>query len=219
MQNVVAICLGFCGIVLFTHLLRSGSLGAPSYSALVMATLVGSIAIAKLDLLQVLDLKNLSVTLRQIEDAKKEIYAKSEAVTKLGEKIGELAAWNVRTVNRFTDENHTKEMVRQREQIATMLRDVGATPERVEQIVNPINDTVLNDLKQEVLQALVGEVNRLNQSGGKVNWTPLEPKFRELLKNFDRAGIVAEAKSAGLYSQTVEEALNKVDRFSKTHQL
>jgi hypothetical protein len=52
MSNVVALCVAICGFVVFTHLLRSGSLGDPTYAALLIATGLLCIAIAKIDLVE-----------------------------------------------------------------------------------------------------------------------------------------------------------------------
>jgi hypothetical protein len=65
MSNVIALCVGFCALVLFTHLLRTGALGAPSYSTLLIVTGVIAIAIAKIDLLEILDLKNMRVEIQK----------------------------------------------------------------------------------------------------------------------------------------------------------
>lgn len=79
MSNVIAICLGFCGVVLFTHLLRSGSLGSGSYTTLVVTTVLIAVAISRIEVLEVLDLKNRRVTLREIQQVRSEVYAKVEA--------------------------------------------------------------------------------------------------------------------------------------------
>jgi hypothetical protein len=83
MTNVIALCVGFCGVVgvvLFTDLLRSGALGSGAYSTLIAVTVLAALAISRIDLLQVLDLKNLRMTLRQIEEARADVHAKAESV-------------------------------------------------------------------------------------------------------------------------------------------
>lgn len=103
MNGVIALCVGFCGIVLFTHLLRAGSLGAGSYSTLVITTVLAAVALSKIDALAVLDLKNLSVQLREVQEIKADLYAKTEAVRKLGEELADIAGWNVRITGRFVN--------------------------------------------------------------------------------------------------------------------
>jgi hypothetical protein len=219
MQNVVAVCLGFCGVVLFTQLLRSGTLGGPTYATLVSVILLSSIAVSKIDLLQVLDMGKLRLTLREIEQVRDDIYAKSAAVTKLGEELGELAAWNVRTVNRFVGDDHASEMLRQRNQIVVMLKEIGVADGRIQEIVAPINDTILGDLKQDVIRVLVDALNKANQAGAKLQWEPLEVEFRQLLTSYDRTKLIARAKTSGLYTAELEKVLDRVDGFIKTKEL
>ena len=219
MQNVVALCVGFCGVVLFTQLLRSGTLGGATYATLVSVTLLGSIAISKIDVLQVLDIGKLRLTLREIEQVRDDIYAKSAAVTKLGEELGELASWNVRTVNRFVGDDHPREMLRQRDQISGMLKEIGVADSRIQEILAPINDTVANDLKQDVIQLLVNGLNKANQGGAKLQWEPLEIEFRELLKAYDRQKISARAKAVGIYSEELEKVFDRIDHFTRTKAL
>src|SRR5262249_35664133 len=101
MNNVVAICLGACSLVLFTHLLRQGNIGGTTYTVLVLGGLVLSFAVARIDYVSELDLKNAKVVLQQAEQLKADLFEKVEAVQRLAEELGVLAAWNVRTVNRI----------------------------------------------------------------------------------------------------------------------
>ena len=216
MQNVVAVCLGFCAVVLFTHLLLTKSLGPKAYAALVTVAIVASVAIAKIDVLQVLDLKNLRVELQQ---ARNDVYAKAAAVTRLGEKLGELAAWNVRTVGRFVGSNHQKEMLRQRDQIANMLREVGASQEKIQAVSDSINETVLGDLKGEVSSFLQQQIHLVNKGTDKLKWSDLQPEFSGLLRQYDRTKLVERAKTLGVHTAEMDSKLDAIDAFVRTKEL
>jgi hypothetical protein len=80
MTNVVALCVGFCGLSLFTQLLRSGSLGGPTYAALLTVLAVSCVAIAKIDLVEILDLKNMRL---EVQKARDDVYAKVDELQKV----------------------------------------------------------------------------------------------------------------------------------------
>jgi len=114
MSNVIALCVGFCALVLFTHLLRTGALGAPSYSTLLIVTGVIAIAIAKIDLLEILDLKNMRV---EIQKARTEVFAKVEELQRIAAGIASFTTASILSENRFVGLDHQERMFRRRDEL------------------------------------------------------------------------------------------------------
>lgn len=151
MANIVAICLGACGIVLFTHLLRTGSIGAIAYPTLVIGTLLIAIAIARIDVLEILDVKNLRVTLRDIRQVRAEVYAKAEEVQKLAAGIASFTAASVVAESRFTGLDHQERMLRRRDELSAFLKDAGVPDDRREELIRPITMMVDWDLRRAIV--------------------------------------------------------------------
>jgi hypothetical protein len=220
MLNVVALCTGFCGVVLFTQLLRTGAIGSVPYAALVLGTLVCSIAVSRLDLLEALDLKNLRVTLRELQQVRADIYAKADAVKRLGEEVAALAVWNTRTVGRTVGDDHDAQMLQQRDEIAAMLHDLGTDSQRTATIVAPINDRVLADLRLEILRALATRVNAVNSEQHlNLKLDSVRAELDPYIRNYDRTAFVVRAKALGVDGPEVEDALDRLDTFLRDKRL
>lgn len=221
MANVVAICLGFCGVVLFTHLLRSGAISGATYATLTLGVLLSSIAVSRIELLELLDLKNLQVKVREIQQIKSELFAKTEAVQRLGEHLGELAAWNIRTVNRFTDDGsgHQKQMLSQRDRISAMLREIGATPDRIRQIVEPIESTVESDLKQHLRDFFQRRIHTKGLQKEPFDQDAARQTLEQHIKAYNRVALTDRSRDLGLYDPTLESILDELDRFITSRSL
>jgi hypothetical protein len=220
MSNVVALCVGFCGVVLFTHLLRAGLLGAPYYAALVTVTLLGAVAISRIDLLAVLDLKNLSVTLREIQQVRQDVYAKADIVKHMGEELADLVVFNVNNVGRFPSEDLDDKMLVARDRVAAVLKDLGSEPQKITDMIKPINDTVLGDLKHAVLRRLHANLDALLiKSSSPVLWSHVEKEFEGLLDSFDREKLMERARHSKLESPELDRDLDRLERFIRDNKL
>ncbi len=152
MSNVVALCTGFCGIVLFTFLLRSGSLGAAAYSLLVAATLLASLAIARIEDLSILDLKNQRVTMREIQQVRTDVYAKAEELKKMAAGVASFAAANIVNENRLVDSGtHQERMLRRRDELSKFLTDAGLSDKQREDLLRPITLMADWDIRTEIV--------------------------------------------------------------------
>ncbi|MEW5980811.1 MAG: hypothetical protein AB1806_00405 [Acidobacteriota bacterium] len=140
-----------CGVALFTHLLQSGSLGSGWYTTLVVSTLLLAVAISRIDMLQVLDLKNLRVTLREIQQAKSDIYAKAEELQTIAIGVADFSAASIVSENRWAGGDHQERMLRRRDDLERFLDNVGVSKPRREELVRPITVTVDWDLRKGIL--------------------------------------------------------------------
>jgi hypothetical protein len=159
MREVVALCVGLGGLAIFTRMLYDKAIGAPTWGlVLVFWTVMCVIAAAgvnRIESLVVEKVGTLKVTLRQIEEAKTDVFAKADEVRKLTENVAEFTVWNARTAGRYDiDIDGPARLVKQRDDIAAMLRAAGTSEARANEIVDPLNDTVVFDLHLSVLDAL-----------------------------------------------------------------
>jgi len=152
MSNVIALCVGFCGIVLFTFLLRSGNLGGGPYSLLIGATLLASVAIARIDDLSVIDLKNQRVTMRELQQVRTDVYAKAEELKKMAAGVASFTAASIVNENRFVERGTQQErMLRRRDELNKFLTDAGLPDKQREDLTRPITLMADWDMRREVV--------------------------------------------------------------------
>lgn len=90
----------------------------------------------------------------RMEQIQKDVYAKAESLQRLAEDVGRISAFNLRHLGRFGPDDLDAVLLRERDQLARMLRDAGIAPSRVEEIVAPITEMVLRDLAREVWEGV-----------------------------------------------------------------
>jgi hypothetical protein len=148
MTNVVALCVGICGFLVFTHLLRTGSIGSTAYPALLTLLAVVTIAIARIDLLQILDLKNMRV---EMQKAREEVFAKVEELQRIAAGVASFTAAGIIAESRFTGLDHQDRMLRRRDELARFLQDAGVPEPRREELIRPITTMVDWDLRRAIV--------------------------------------------------------------------
>jgi hypothetical protein len=216
-SNVIAACLGASGAALLTVLLLRGNIAGPTFLIALIGILFVSYVLHRGESVSEVDFKNLKVTLRQIEQAKTDIYAKVDTVRRLGEQIAELGAWNVRTVNRMVGEGHQRQMLSARDQIATMLRDLGSEEARISAIVAPINTAVANDLKHRITDAIFAEIKQ--RAGQQVNAASVHEETQSVLKQYDRGRLTEILRNRNLYTSDIERRMDDYEAFIRDGRL
>ncbi|MFC1478741.1 hypothetical protein ACFL57_04710, partial [Candidatus Margulisiibacteriota bacterium] len=97
MQNDLTIypfIISILGIVLFTFLLIKKHIGQTSYCFLIAIVILMGLVLNGFDRLEVLDLKNLRMTLREIKETKKEIFAKTEDLKRTAYLMSQIMAYS-----------------------------------------------------------------------------------------------------------------------------
>lgn len=220
MINVIIICSVFVGVVLFTFLLREGKIGSLSYATLIIAIILSGIALYGFDRLKELDLKNLKLILTEIKEVKKDVYAKAETVKKLGEEMAELTAFNVVSVGRFAAPDLQDKMLEARDRIAVVLKELGSDDSKIKEISKQIDDTVMRDLKYEVLSEVQKTTHEIIEKGENINRNEIYKQTEELLfKDYERNKITEYLKSQKAYKPEIEPLLNQIDKFNKDKKL
>lgn len=150
MAKVIATCLFFGGLALISYFLNTARIGSSSFTFLFIALLLSYLAFYGFDRLKELDIKNMRITLNEMKEVKKDVYAKAETVKELGEEIAELSAFNVTAVGRFAPPDLTEEILRVRNKIKSVLEMIGSDKNKIESITSQIDNTVLSDLKDDI---------------------------------------------------------------------
>ena len=215
MSGVVALCLGFGGIVLFTFLLRNANIGGPTYFALLLLTLGLSYAIWRGEAVAELAFKDYRVVLRQVEQARSEVFAKADAVQQLAEQTARMAAWNISTANRFVGDDHTEQMLARRDEIIRMLRDVDIPSNRIQEIVRPINHMAERDYRADIWQDLSRHIESLNKGRAPEARVEPEPIRLVLIENYNRAELERLLTDAGIQMTGLESRLDALDEFRR----
>jgi hypothetical protein len=218
MSNVVAICLGFCGVVLLTHLLRTGALGAGSYTTLFITTLLVAVAISRIELLEVLDLKNLRLTLRELEQVRSDVYAKAEELQRIAAGVAAFTTASIVSENRFVSDDHQEQMLRRRDELAQFLKDAGIPETRTEGLIRPITLMVDWDLRKAIVVNAVAAW-RLPSGTPPTDSTgrdAMEKDLRALLQQPNRLTALNRAteflRQQGVSSEALSQSLEQYRR-------
>jgi hypothetical protein len=222
MNNAIAIWIGLTGLLFATYFLWVSRIAGATW----LIACGGTLAFAYLvstrgEQVRELDLKNMKIV-QEIRDARTEVFAKAVEVRKLGEEVAELTSYNVRTANRWTDDNHQVQMAKARDQIGAMLKGLGSDTSRINEIIEPINDTILFDLKTDVRQYLqhqIFETNKTRKPDEHLTLDSVKPEIEPHIVDFDRAKLTERTKGLGLHTSDLERLLDRVERFIKTKQL
>jgi len=81
-----------------TCLLRAGNINGVTFGAVALSVLLLSYVVYRGEAVSEVDLKDLKVKMQQVEQVRQEVFAKAEAVQRLGEELAALGVWNGRTV-------------------------------------------------------------------------------------------------------------------------
>lgn len=91
-EQPVPLAISITVLVLFTTLLLLGKIGEASFSFLTAGTALLGLVLHGFGRLQELDLKNLRVVLREIEETKKELFVREEKLKKIALPLAQIIA-------------------------------------------------------------------------------------------------------------------------------
>jgi hypothetical protein len=84
--------------------------------------------------------------LLRMEKIRKEIFAKADEMRALADYVGKLAVFSASHTGRFPPENLHAILLKQRDELAQMLRGARIAEERIREIISPITEMIVNDL-------------------------------------------------------------------------
>lgn len=117
MSDVIALCFLVCLLIFGLYFLYVGKLTNFPFVFYLAIVLTAFLAFYSIDRLKELDLSKMRIVLNDIKEEKREIFAKAEAVKKLGEKVAEMVAYNVAMANRFVSDEDVNDRFNQRKKI------------------------------------------------------------------------------------------------------
>jgi hypothetical protein len=211
--SVIALCVAACALIVFTHLLISGKLTGANYASLLAVTAAVALVIPNLDRIKTMSfLKVATVTLQEMQQVRADVFAKAEEVRRLGEETAGVAVWNVARANRTAPSRqaHEQQMVEQRDKVAAMLVRLGSDQNRISEIVNPINDALLHDIKQDVFDGMQVPPSIMTSTEEEL-WGALEP--------FNRTKVMDIAHVRGLDNPNLSGRLDRVEIFMREKRL
>lgn len=153
----------------------------------------------------------------EMKNLREDVFAKVEYVKRLGEELARLNAHNVAIRNRFTSDDHQKQMIEERERIRSMMVALGSEPSMIKETLDEIDKWVEWDLRNEVVSA-VGMIHGM----GSVAFKKIEEDLRRKVHDYDqssRKSLEAFLKEHSEYSDSVGTALDRLDVFLKEKHL
>lgn len=207
--------LGMIGYLLFAQKLKGREASFVVVAAgifLLLALNVDTVSSIAISWGKSMDLR---VETKQMRD---EVYAKAEHVKELGEQVARFTAHTVATSGRWVGEDHQQRMLEERENIRTMMRSLGSAPDKIAEVLGPIDKMVASDLKGQVIAA-VGKIKRLEQKPDEQLVSELRAKFQGYDSPASHDNLVVFLKERKVYDESVENALNRVDLFLREKHL
>ena len=163
-ESIIATLIGVIGTILFTVLLEKGIINTLSYISLLGLTALVSLVLHGFKRITELDIKNLKVTLSQIKEAKRDLYAKAESVKKFGEDIAEITAYHITRLGRWAPDDLEDRILTGRNKIINFLRELGSEEKTIAGTISEINDMILSDLKTEINRKVVKDSHNVENS-------------------------------------------------------
>ena len=163
--------------------------------------------------------KRLLVELKAIE---KNVFAKVEELRRLGEKMGELTAFNIAQLWRLAPEDPEAVRIQERDRLADTLREMGISEDKIQEITSKIDVMVTRDLADNVWDAVPRDIFR---EGPAKDVDPLS--IRSKLTDLIMSSPVGAAKKAakayleplGGWSENIESPIQRFEEFRRTGKL
>lgn len=129
-MNIMPLAISTIAFIVFTSLLWLGRIGEASYCFLVAASALLGIVLHGFGRLQELDLKNLRLVLRELQDTKKELFVRQEKLKAIAVPLAQVIALTGASEGRMGDReswNVKREWYRQRIQALIEAFDLSPT--------------------------------------------------------------------------------------------
>jgi hypothetical protein len=204
------------------------AVGVPGLVALILGTAVASGLLYNTENLRKLNVKTeWGEVLTEMREIKEDVYAKAESVQRMGEDIAVSMTYVLRGIGRFADEDQEYKLGLQREHLLDMLRKIGIEEQRSAQLVEPLTDTLRQDLAD---QALHSAHELLTERVGPITSKELGERLKaesDRLYALDGTllgsppGKAVDAmrgplEAMGVWGPSVEAAIERFDQFRRT---
>lgn len=149
------------GVILFlivlgliAYLLVTRHIGSAAFTVLFVVSVVALVLLVRID-----EIKRLFVDVRagqlvaDLEHVRQDIYAKVEAVQRLGEIVAATSALQLSKLGRYGGAPKLERLQAERKRFAEMLRDLGTDPQRSDEILLPLDVIMTYDLAGSVTEA------------------------------------------------------------------
>ena len=94
----------------------------------------------------------------KMQTIQSDVYAKAEALRKLAEQVGEVAAFNLAHLGRWSPDNLDELLLKERDRLIEMLHRAGIDDKRIKEITFEITKMVTFDLARDVWSAVPKEI-------------------------------------------------------------
>lgn len=186
-----------------------------------LATVVSMVAIYRNeDIVQmVIEPRRVLFEMQRIE---KSIFAKVEEVRRLAEHMGELTAFNIAQLWRFAPADPKGVRLQERDRLAQMLKDMGITESRIQEITSTITKMVVWDLTLEVWRTVPREIFSQGPAKGQDSEL-VRQKLTDLLLNSEMGRASSAARTylepLGGWTEQVSNKIGEFEEFRRTGKL
>jgi hypothetical protein len=215
-------------LALWVYLLLAGRIGIGALIGLLLASTFVSVVIYKVDELTELGAKTKwGEVLAKMEGIRADVFAKADAVQRMGEDIGAAIALSFAGMWRLAPEDYEHQLGQRREQLRELLRKIGTDTARIAELIEPLTQTIRDDLAGEVVNAAVealkerlGPITNKDQSDEFSQRAQALNEVRSRLIDAPAGEAATAARSflepKGLWTPAVEAAVQRFEEFRRT---
>lgn len=161
----------------------------------------------------------MSVKMERIRD---EVYAKAESVREMAEVAAEATVFSMARVGRFGSETLDAELLAARERLKGMLKKIGTSNVRADEITTPLTNAITHDLATEVFDA-VQKAIRERKEAPPIDMAGLGTEVVRRLKNSEpgqaESAVRPYLESVKAWSPEVQTRIAAFEGFRKTGRL
>lgn len=216
-KSKIALLIGIIGTLIFTCLLLIDKIGPPIYLALMILLALTSFVINGFNRLREVDLKNLKMTLDQVNEVKIDLYEKAETVKKFGENMADLTAYQTTRVGRFAPDDLVERIYAARNKIKAFLELLGSNKDTIAAITEPIDETIMHDLKEEITRKVIHNLLEVRKTDKGLNVNKTGDEIKDIMKDYSagdsRNKLIEFLKKYNMFEGELDSMIDKLEKF------
>jgi hypothetical protein len=152
-------------VSLITYLLIRKFIGPVAFTSLFIVFILSSIAMCGFDRLQVLDLKNLTVTLKELKEIREDVYAKQKNVQKLSNQFFKISSQIMSKFGTWDGDFSIDELIAFRNEAKDTLMESNTNQAKVKELLLPLEERIWRDSRAEIVKKMEEVVSEHSSKG------------------------------------------------------
>ena len=149
---MIFLLLGFVGLI--TYLLVKKHIGSVAFTSLIIVFIISAIAWNGFDRLEKIDLKNLTVNLRELKQIRADVYAKQESVEKLSNQVFTTFSQIISKLGTWGQEFTIEELIDFRNSARDIFEDSNKDRMKIKELLFAIDERIMRESRMEIVRKM-----------------------------------------------------------------